>query len=125
MGCHILDPACWALDLKDPISVTAEVKHHSPELKDVAHPIAAKVTYEFGPRGKLCPMKLVWYDGTFEVPRPPMLEADRKLPASGALIFGEKETIVHDSHGASGLRIIPETRMQQFQRPEKPIMGGS
>ena len=121
MGCHILDPACWALDLMNPVSVTAEVKHHKPELAGVAHPIAAKVTYEFGQRGKLCPMKLVWHDGTFEVPRPPMLEPERKLPASGAVIYGEKETIIHDSHGAAGVRIIPEVRMQTFQRPEKTI----
>ncbi len=121
MGCHILDPACWALDLMNPISVTAEVKYHKPELKGLAHPIAAKVTYEFGQRGKLCPMKLVWHDGTYEVPRPPMLESGRNLPASGALIFGEKETIMHGSHGASGARIIPETRMKNFQRPEKTI----
>ena len=32
-----------------------------------------------------------------------------------------RETIIHDSHGASGVRIIPETRMQRFQRPEKTI----
>ena len=121
MGCHILDPACWALDLENPVSVTAEVKHHLPELEGVAHPIAAKVTYEFGQRGNLCPMKLVWHDGTFEIPRPPMLEPGRKLPESGALIFGEKETIMHGSHGAGGVRIIPETRMQSFQRPAKTI----
>ena len=121
MGCHILDPACWALDLVDPVRITAEVKHARPELAGVAHPIAAKVTYEFGQRGNLCPMKLVWHDGTYEVPRPPMLEPGRKLPESGALIFGEKETIMHGSHGASGLRIIPEVRMQNFERPEKTL----
>jgi hypothetical protein len=50
-----------------------------------------------------------------------MLEPGRKLPESGALIFGEKETIMHGSHGAGGVRIIPETRMQSFQRPAKTI----
>lgn len=121
MGCHILDPACWALDLMNPLSITAEVKHHRPELKGLAHPIASRVTYQFGKRGNLCPMKLVWHDGTYEVPRPPMLEEGRKLPASGAVIYGTKETLIHDSHGAAGIRIIPETRMKKFQRPEKTI----
>ncbi len=121
MGCHILDPACWALDLVHPSSIIAEVRHHKPELAPVAFPIAAKVTYEFPQRGKLCPMKLVWYDGDFEMPRPEMLEEGRKLPASGAVIFGEKETILHGSHGAGGARIIPEERMKEFKMPEKTI----
>lgn len=121
MGCHILDPACWALDLMNPTSITAEVKHLKPELMDEAHPIATTVTYEFPQRGKLCPMKLVWHDGVFNPPRPEMLEDSRTLPPSGAVIYGEKETILHGSHGAGGARIIPEVRMQEFTLPEKTI----
>ena len=121
MGCHILDPACWALDLVNPTSVTAEVKHLMPELADKAFPIAATVTYEFPQRGKLCPMKLVWHDGTYQVPRPPMLEEGRKMPSSGAVIYGSKETIMHGSHGAHGAKIIPETRMKEFKQPEQTI----
>jgi predicted dehydrogenase len=121
MGCHILDPACWALDLMNPTSITAEVKHHKPELKGKAFPISAKVTYEFPRRGKLCPMKLIWHDGDFDVPVPPALEKGKRMPASGAFIFGEKETIMHSSHGAGGARIIPEVRMKNFKRPEKTI----
>jgi len=146
MGCHILDPACWALDLINPTSVTAEVEHLKPELEGKAYPISAKVTYEFPERGKqayqkalaalkekygkvpenlkgtkLCPMKLVWYDGNFDVPRPEMLEEGKKLSASGAAIFGERETIIHGSHGAGGARIIPETRRKEFTPPEKTL----
>jgi len=147
MGCHILDPACWALDLVNPTSVTAEVTHHKPELKGKAYPIAAKVTYEFPERTKqtfekalaaikqkygeipesmlattkFCPLKLVWHDGHFQVPRPTMLEEGKNLPASGAVIYGSKETILHGSHGAGGARIIPETRRQQFNPPKKTI----
>jgi len=121
MGCHIIDPACWALDLYEPSSVIAEVKHHKPQLKDEAFPIAATVTYQFPQRGNLCPLKLTWYDGVYQVPRPPMLEEGRNLPASGALIIGEKETILHGSHGASRARIIPEARWKAFTRPEQTI----
>jgi len=127
--------------------VTAEVTHHKPELKGKAYPIASKVKYEFPERTKqayekglaaikrkyskipesmaakltLCPMKLVWYDGHFQVPRPSMLEEGKKLPASGAVIYGSKETILHGSHGAGGARIIPETRRQQFIPPKKTL----
>ncbi|HYW80686.1 MAG TPA: Gfo/Idh/MocA family oxidoreductase [Thermoguttaceae bacterium] len=147
MGCHILDPACWGLDLMNPSSVTAEVEHFAPGLKDDVFPISAKVTFEFPRRVKqsyakaiaaikekygkvpesmlaeatLCPMKLVWHDGHFAVPRPSMLEEGRDLPQSGAVIYGEKETILHGSHGAGGARIIPEIRMKQFKAPEKTL----
>jgi len=147
MGCHILDPACWALDLINPTSVTAEVTHLKPELKGKAYPIAAKVTYEFPERIKqayeealaaieekfgkipesmaakntLCPLKLVWYDGHFQPPRPSMLEEDKNLPASGAVIYGSKETILHGSHGAGGARIIPDARRQEFTPPERTL----
>jgi predicted dehydrogenase len=121
MGCHITDPACWALDLKNPTSVTAEVEHASETLKDQVFPVSAKVTFEFPRRGNLAPMKLVWHDGHFKVPRPKGLEEKRRLPQSGAVIFGDKETIMHGSHGAGGMRIFPETRMKAFQRPGKSL----
>ena len=121
MGCHILDPSFWAFDLGSPVSVQAEVENLSPELGQQVYPISAKVTYQFPARGKMPPLKLTWFDGHFQVPRPPMLEEGRKLPESGAVIYGSKETLMHDSHGASGLRVIPEDRMKTFVRPEKTI----
>jgi len=147
MGCHILDPACWGLDLAHPSSVTAEVEHFKPGLKDDVFPISAKVTFEFPARVKqsqqkalaaikkkygkipekmlkslqLCPMKLVWHDGNFKVPRPEMLEEGKGMHASGAVIYGEKETIMHSSHGAGGATIIPDVRMKEFTQPEQTI----
>ncbi|NQU22814.1 MAG: Gfo/Idh/MocA family oxidoreductase [Candidatus Nealsonbacteria bacterium] len=147
MGCHILDPACWGLDLLHPSSITAEVEHVGPGLKDDVFPISAKVTFEFPKRIKqshrkalakikekhgeipekmleasqLCAMKLVWHDGHFKVPRPSMLEEGKGLPASGAVIYGEKETILHSSHGAGGAKIIPEVRWKEFEQPDKTI----
>ena len=61
MGCHILDPAFWALDLGHPTSVRAEVEHHKPELANEVFPISSTVTYEFPQRGKLPPLKLTWH----------------------------------------------------------------
>jgi predicted dehydrogenase len=121
MGCHILDPSFYALDLGNPVTVQAEVEHVKPELSPHVFPISSKVIYNFPARGKMPPVKLTWFDGHFKVPRPPMLEPDRPLPESGAIIYGSKETLMHDSHGASGLRVIPETRMQNFKRPPKTI----
>jgi hypothetical protein len=54
-------------------------------------------------------------------PIPKELEKGRKLPASGALIIGDKGCMLHGSHGAGGLRIIPETKMQEYKRPEQTL----
>ena len=123
MGCHILDPAFWALDLGYPTSVIAEVKHHKPELADQAFPIASTLTYQFPARGKMPPVKLVWTDGTYKTPRPKELEEGRRVDSSGAYIFGSKGQIKHGSHGAGGMRIFPETKQKEFdpKRPAKTI----
>jgi predicted dehydrogenase len=121
MGCHILDPSFWALDLGSPVSVQADVENVKPELSTEVYPISSKVVFNFPARGKMPPLKLTWFDGHFKVPRPTMLEANRKMPDSGAVIYGEKETLMHDSHGATGLRVIPEERMKAFKKPEKTI----
>ncbi len=121
MGCHILDPAFWALDLAKPTSIKAEVEHVKPELAPEVFPISSTLTYEFPARGKLAAMKLIWTDGHFKKKVPPMLEKGRKMHASGAVFYGSKETIMHGSHGAGGMRVIPETRMKAFKRPDKTI----
>jgi hypothetical protein len=66
-------------------------------------------------------VKLTWYDGRLLPPTPPELEPGRALPGSGALLIGDQGTILHGSHGADGVRLIPETRMQQFTRPPKTL----
>jgi len=123
MGCHILDPAFWALDLGYPTSIISEVKHHKPELADQAFPIASTLTYQFPARGKMPPVKLVWTDGSYKTPRPKDLEKGRRIDASGAFIFGSKGQIKHGSHGAGGMRIFPETKQKEYDphRPPKTI----
>ncbi|MDP6636014.1 MAG: Gfo/Idh/MocA family oxidoreductase [Phycisphaerae bacterium] len=123
MGCHILDPAFWALNLGYPTSVQSEVKHHKPELADQAFPISSTLTYQFPARGKMPPLKLVWTDGEYKTPRPRELEKGRRIDASGAFIYGSKGAIKHGSHGASGMRIFPETKQKEYdpKRPPKTI----
>ena len=66
-------------------------------------------------------MKLTWYDGRLMPPIPEELEPGRQLPSSGALLIGDKGKIVHGSHGADGLRLIPESRMKEYKRPAKTL----
>jgi hypothetical protein len=55
------------------------------------------------------------------IPRPPELEAERKIPEAGAIVYGSKGTIMYGSHGAGGLRIIPEKKMREYKQPPKRI----
>ena len=121
MGCHIIDPAFWALELGSPTSISATTTHWQKEVSSQTFPRASIVTYEFPARGKKPPVKLTWSDGRLLPPIPDELEKGRRVPNSGAFIIGDKGCIMHGSHGAGSARIIPETKMQEYKRPEQTI----
>ena len=123
MGCHIIDPAFWALELGSPESIQASSTHWQEEISSETFPIASIVRYQFPARGKRPPVLLTWYDGRLKPPMPEELEEGRWIPGSGAFIMGDKGCIMHGSHGADGMRIIPEIKMQEYlpNRPAKTI----
>ena len=115
MGCHIIDPAWWALDLTYPTSVEAEPGPFNEE----TYPQKTVVRCEFPSRGDLPPVTLTWYDGANQPPRPQELEKERNLPDQGGLYYGEKGTILAP-HGGNP-RLIPESRMKGFKLPEPSL----
>jgi hypothetical protein len=116
-GAHTLDPVFWALKLGHPTSVEAA----SLDLNPDTHPVASIVTYRFGARGDLPPVKLTWYDGLL-APRPMELEDGRQLGnvEGGALFKGSKGNLMAGVYG-EGARLIPESRMKDYKRPPKSI----
>ncbi len=121
MGCHILDPAFWVLNLGHPTRVEATTTHYEPEVAAETYPRAAVIRYEFPARGQMPPVKLTWFDGRLLPPRPRDFEPGRRLPGNGALLVGDKGTILHGSHGAGGVRMIPEAKMRAYQRPPESL----
>jgi predicted dehydrogenase len=119
--CHVVDPVFWALDLDMPTSIQAETDGYDPEKHSDLYPAGTKITFEFPAKGKRGPVKLVWFDGQRTIPRPDDLEADRKVVETGAVVIGERGRIMYGSHGAGGCRLIPETKMKAYQRPEPKI----
>ena len=119
MGCHILDASFWALDLAAPESVEAECGPFTEE----SPPAWSIVTYRFPARGEMPPVKVIWYDGGKKPPRPPGLEADRKLPAQGQYFLGEKGVLMEAGAYGVSPRLVPEERMKAFlpNRPPKTI----
>jgi len=119
--CHVVDPSFWALDLDMPVSIQAEVDDYNPETQGETYPPGSQITYEFPAKGDRGPVKLVWYDGKRRIPRPAELEKDRKVVGTGAVVVGDRGKIMHGSHGAGEVRLIPESAMQAYKRPEKTL----
>lgn len=117
--CHVIDPVFWALDLDMPIAVHAETDDYDPVKYADCYPAGAQVTFEFAAKGDRGPVKLVWYDGKRPIPRPAELEAGRNVGDVGAVVVGDKGKILYGSHGAGGCRLIPETKMQDYQKSKK------
>jgi len=113
MGCHIIDPAWWALKLDYPTSIEAQPGPFSEE----TYPTKTVITWKFAARGNRPTATVRWYDGDNRPPRPEELEPGRKLPHQGGLYYGEKGTILLP-HGGNP-RLIPESRMKGFKPPEQ------
>jgi len=118
MGAHLMDQPFWALKLGYPTSVQAS----STQYTEDSYPVAEMVTYEFPQRGDMPPVKLTWYDGGLMPPRPEDIEPGRMMgdDGGGVLFVGDKGKLMCSTYGRNP-RIIPETKMQEYRRPEKSI----
>ncbi len=115
-GVHTLDCVYMALKLGAPETVEASVTGGNAE----TNPLAAIVTFGFGARENLPPIKVTWYEG-LEPPHPPELEEGRNLPGEGGVLFrGDKGTIMCGVYGDSP-RLIPESAMKEAKLPEKTL----
>ena len=120
--CHLLGPLVTALDLDLPVAVTLDAPGFDPVKTPHSFPSNAHYTLEFPAKDGRKAFTAHWYDVNRTAPRPSALEADQEFDPlkagwSGAWIKCEKETLMYGSHGASGLRIVPQARMRAFKRP--------
>jgi predicted dehydrogenase len=119
--CHVVDPVFWALDLGLPKTIQAEVKGYDFKTQGDAFPKGEIITYQFPANEKRGPIKMHWYSGTERIPQPPELESDERAVRTGAVVIGDKGTMIYGSHGAGGVRIIPQSKMDEYKRPAKTI----
>jgi len=116
MAIHNMDPAFYALDLDAPVAAEAQT---SP-LKKESFPAWQIITYTFAAKGARPGLKVCWYDGGKQPPRPAELEAGRNLGDNGIYFVGEKGTMLCGGW-AGAPRLLPESRMQAYERPPKSI----
>lgn len=121
MGCHILDPAFWALDLGAPSTVQATTTHWEPEVSSETFPRASIVRYTFPARGALPPVALTWFDGRLKPPIPADFPSGMDIGTNGAILIGDKCTAIHGSHGAGGLRFYSKGNLHYEADPEQTI----
>jgi predicted dehydrogenase len=119
--CHVVDPVFWALDLGAPSTIQASVNNYDPKTQGDAFPKGEIITFDFPAKGARGPIKMYWYTGTEKIPRPPELEQDKKSVDTGAVVIGDKGTIMYGSHGAGAVRIIPDVKMKEYKRPAPSI----
>ena len=119
--CHVIDPVFWAFDLGSPTSITAEVKDYDPKTQGDAFPKGDQIVFEFPAKGRRGPITLHWYSGSEKIPQAKELEAGRNGVDTGAYVYGDKGVIMYGSHGAGGVRIIPEAKMKEYKQPGQKI----
>lgn len=117
MGCHILDPAFWGLRLGAPESIEATSTHWEEDVAAETYPRAAIVRYQFPARGEMPPVALTWYDGRLLPPIPRDFRSGQRFESNGAILVGEKGSLMHGSHGAGLLRILPTTLKKSYTPP--------
>jgi predicted dehydrogenase len=110
IGCHRIDPVWRALKLKAPISIEAACTLVNNE----TYPVASVVTYHFGARGDMPPVKLVWYDGGLRPPRPAELADGQQMGDNGILFVGDKGKMLEYT-------LIPESLRKEYGKPPQMI----
>jgi predicted dehydrogenase len=123
MGCHIIDPVYWALELTAP----NWVEYSGPEPKAEMFPTEETLTYEFpGTRYTGDRILVKWYDGGRKPPRELAQMGNqpsgkdkgkpRELPSNGSLFIGSKGVLMCP-HG-SGPQLFPQEAFQGLERPK-------
>ncbi len=110
IGCHSIDPIWRALKLEAPLSVQAVCTLVNNE----TYPVASIVTYEFGARGDMPPVKLTWYDGGLRPPRPEEMADGQQFGDNGTLYVGDKGKMF-------GYTLLPESLRKEFGKPPRVL----
>jgi predicted dehydrogenase len=121
--CHNFDPACWALDLKQPESIEASA---AGGVDAYIAPVAGLYTYQFGARGKMPPVKFMWYEGGLMPPRPEGLEEDDQLGANGnGILFVGDKGLLTCPGWAGRPTLLPGAKDAEYKRPPKTLTRGN
>jgi len=140
MACHTTNLPVMALELWDPIAVTA-VKNPGIFEKET-FPGATTLKFEFPKRNNLAACEFYWYDGgnlpseklTSQLPEAfrKKVEEQRKggSKTSAALVVGSKGMLLSENDYGAKFTLLPEKNYADFKAPEAtlpriPFKGGT
>jgi predicted dehydrogenase len=117
MGCHIIDPVVWSLELP----AATRVSYEGPAPKPETFPKSETITYEF-PATKYTTgptVRVTWYDGGL-LPKAELalLPAGEKLPLNGSLFIGEKGVLLCEHAGNAVPRLLPQDKFADYPVPK-------
>jgi predicted dehydrogenase len=117
--CHNFDPAVWALNLRDPISIEASA---AGGVDTYMAPVGGLYTYYFAPRDKMPAVKFTWYEGGLMPPRPDGMEPGDQLGASGnGILFVGDKGLLTCPGWAGNPRLIPGSKDKAYKRPAQTL----
>ncbi|MGN1359864.1 MAG: Gfo/Idh/MocA family protein [Kiritimatiellia bacterium] len=118
MGCHTMDAAYWALDLRAPTRV--ELLKTAGNGNELSPPTGAVVRFHFSRRGNLCPCVMTWYEGSCRPPMPDTLEKDRNLGTSGQLFYGTKGILHGGGDYCNSVSFVPHAAKAELLKTRPP-----
>jgi len=119
MGCHLIDPVYFALNLGNPTAFEGS----SSQVNTESAPIAGMVTYYFPERKsldkvKMPALKFKWYDGGLLPERPAEMEPGKIMGdgGGGCMVVGTKGTIICSTYGRDPYIIGRENNPPQIKK---------
>ena len=116
MGCHLMDPALWFLELGHPLRLRSD----GPAPTSETYPLWSRVDYEFAatPWTTKGPLRLTWHDGGKKVWREILddLQAGDEVWANACLFLGTEGALLASPYDAP--RLLPEERFGDVPMPE-------
>lgn len=114
MGCHFMDLAHWALNLRSPVTIAAE--GHVLHKGDNDMPDTMRVDYKYPAKDAQPAVHLTWYHG---FPGPDLTgKKQYKGYSSGVLFEGDKGSLVANY---SNHQLLPEEKYKDFVPPKPSI----
>jgi predicted dehydrogenase len=112
MGCHHFNTVFRALQLDHPRWISAT----STKVMAETAPLASIVTYEFGERQGMPPVRIIWYDGGLQPPRP--LGYDAAMPEEGTIYIGAEGQLLYSWEG---IKLFPKSREKAASQIRKTL----
>ena len=97
-----------------------QIETISTPFNSVCYPSATTTYYQFAGRGSMPAVKLTWYDGGFNPPKPEEIGDERLNGEGGILYIGSKGKMLQDTYGLNP-RLLPASLHESYGTPKQKL----